>query len=111
MTCQCRAGLLVMRECGEPMVAACTVCGRAVCARHMSMGQTGAACAECAVMNPGYQETDETRMAETRAQYFGAPGTPQYGQANYFTGTDTAALSQGAVGRRRREDDDDAYSS
>jgi hypothetical protein len=112
MTCMCRAGLLVMRMCGEPMVAACTVCGKPVCQRHLAMGQAGAACAECAVMNPGFQETDETRMAETRAQYFGEPGTPQYGQGNYFTGTDAATLSQGVGQRRRRKDDeDDAYSS
>ncbi|MBF0565549.1 MAG: hypothetical protein HQK89_09925 [Nitrospirae bacterium] len=35
MTCKHKTGLLVLRDCGNPVVALCTECNKPVCSRHM----------------------------------------------------------------------------
>jgi len=48
--CAQRTGFLTLTTCGEPAVAACVMCGKAICAGHMESGPAGLLCPDCAVL-------------------------------------------------------------
>ncbi|MFN0106592.1 MAG: hypothetical protein ACKV2U_31420 [Bryobacteraceae bacterium] len=95
MICQWHMGLLVMRECGAPASSGCAMCGRQLCIAHTMMGRNGPACPQCASTNEGYEKTEDTEMASSREEYYrpygGAAG---YGQAGYFSDSDSAAMNR-----------------
>lgn len=45
--CAIWRGFFVLRACGRPAVAACAICGRAVCAEHVAVVGGLPRCAEC----------------------------------------------------------------
>lgn len=93
MTCQWQMGLLVMRECGAPAGAGCSLCGRQLCMTHTLMGQNGPACPQCASANQGYEANEDTELAGSREQYYQPyGGAAAFGRAGYFTPADSAAL-------------------
>jgi len=61
------------------------------------MGQGGIACPQCASGQAGYQQNEETELAEARGGYF-----QQYGKPGYFTKKDESSLNN-----KKREKDDD----
>ena len=104
MSCQWQRGLLVMQECGEPATGACGICGRMLCMAHTVPGANGMACPQCASQNEGYEETEDTEMAETRGEYYQRYGEgTQFGQPGFFTPSDSAALGSRGLPPVRRE--------
>lgn len=53
--CAQKSGFLTLFSCGDPVVAMCAKCGKAVCAAHLQPGST---CPDCAV--PGLSGSDIT---------------------------------------------------
>ncbi|MBI2689083.1 MAG: hypothetical protein HYX27_22495 [Acidobacteria bacterium] len=99
MSCEYQLGMLVMRECGAPASGACGMCGRQICPMHTMMGDAGPACPQCASQAAGYEDNDDTDIAETRGQYFTQyGGAAQFGQRGFFSSADSAAMSQRAFG-------------
>ena len=92
MTCQCPAGLLVLRECGEPAFGACGFCGRALCVMHQTPGPDGIACPECASTRQDYEETSESEAAATRKEYYDEYGSQQPQDPAMFSAADREAL-------------------
>jgi hypothetical protein len=45
--CACKRGFFSLRDCGEPIVATCTSCGRGVCAAHLSPSSGRSQCLDC----------------------------------------------------------------
>lgn len=109
MTCDWQMGLLVMRPCGAPASAGCSLCGRQLCMSHTVMGQNGPACPQCASVQDGYETTEDTELATSREQYyrpFGGAGG--FGRAGYFTAADSAAMNRpGLLPRRPARDEYD----
>jgi len=93
MICQWQSGLLVMRECGQPAMAGCSMCGRSICMAHSVPGPNGMACPQCASSAEGYEDTEDTEIAETRGQYAQQFGTG----AGYFTPADSSSLGRGGA--------------
>ena len=94
MSCGYQMGMLVLRECGSPATSACSLCGTPVCSAHTLMGSQGPACPQCASQSDGYEDTDDTEIAEARGQYFTQyGGASQFGSRGYFSGNDAAAMA------------------
>ncbi len=48
-TCRYKRGFLFLRDCAEPAVGACSICGRPICLAHQAPSTDGSmACLECA---------------------------------------------------------------
>lgn len=56
--CQAKKGLLFLRDCGGPAIAACHLCGRPVCSTHQVKDEKGSVCPECA------SQTDTTTIEQ-----------------------------------------------
>ena len=99
MSCQARAGLLVLRMCGEPAVGACGTCGRPLCLMHQVMGGMGMACPECAATQGDYETNEYAREAANRNDYYNSYGEPtEFGDESYFSEGDHDAVRRGVVG-------------
>ena len=107
MICDWQMGMLSMRPCGAPATGACGMCGRQLCMMHMSMGQSGPACPQCASTHEGYEQNEDTEMASSREEYYRPyGGTAGFGQAGYFSSSDSAAMKRPAVTPRRAKEND-----
>lgn len=89
MNCQHRMGLLILRECGEPVSGYCGSCGTALCAAHLG----GGICAVCSVTSGDRNENDWTREEGMRRDYYGS-----FGGAGYFNAADRESLRPSAWG-------------
>ncbi len=97
MTCQWQTGLLSPEPCGGLALGSCGSCGQSICMIHSSMGPSGTACPQCANMQPGYEQNEETEMAGARGSYY-----QQYGTSGYFSKND-----ESSVNPKKREKNDD----
>lgn len=111
MSCMWQTGLLTMRTCGAPAAGGCALCGLPLCMSHVVQGASGPACPGCASRNEGYEDTEDTEIADAREEYY-APygGAAAYGSPGFFSGSDSAAMgSPGSVlfaPRKGAEDED-----
>ncbi|HYS54727.1 MAG TPA: hypothetical protein VER58_13295 [Thermoanaerobaculia bacterium] len=62
-TCKAKRGFFSLRDCGEPIVKQCALCGRPMCSRHLSPASGFTRCLDC-----------DARQAEK--QVLGAPQQP-----------------------------------
>lgn len=71
-TCKHKTGLLVLRDCGNPVVALCTECNKPVCGRHMKYKDGNPMCPDCMA----------GRLTEEEAQQSGLGG--EYRRRNVY---------------------------
>ena len=95
MSCLAQAGLLILRACGQPAVSACSSCGIPLCAMHAMAGT----CPNCMVAGGHSADSEMTREAATRNQYYESYGKPtEFGGEGYFSEADSETLaSRGAL--------------
>lgn len=99
MSCQARAGLLVLRMCGEPAMGACGTCGRPLCMLHQVMGGAGMTCPECAALHGGSEDNEQAREAANRNDYYNSYGEPtEFGGDTYFSEGDHDAVRRSIAG-------------
>jgi hypothetical protein len=109
VSCQARAGLLVLRGCGSPAIGACASCGRGLCAMHM-LG--GGMCPDCSATQGANQDNEYTREAANRGAYYSEYGEPaEYGDEGFFNSGDSSGAVAGfaAMGRPMRLEEDEPY--
>lgn len=107
MNCQWQMGLLMMRPCDQPAVGSCGLCGRALCSAHAVPGPSGPACPQCAASHEGYDETEDTELAESRNAYYRPYGAVLgYGQAGFFSPLDSRAMNRPVAPVRHGQSDD-----
>ncbi len=91
--CQAKKGLLFLRDCGGPAIAACHLCGRPVCSAHQVKEEKGTVCPECA----SQAETTTTEQQDGTVTTTGQPNVvsrsryrrryySHYGYSPYFYG-------------------------
>ncbi|MEW6262545.1 MAG: hypothetical protein AB1641_05655 [Thermodesulfobacteriota bacterium] len=96
--CHAKKGLLFLRDCDAPAVAACAVCGRPICSAHQVPGPKGPQCPECLALEqktePG-AVTGAGRMnmvdrARYRHHYYDTYGylPYYYGWSHYYSDRD-----------------------
>ena len=87
MTCQAKAGFLLLRKCKNQEEESCQFCGKLLCREHALPVQAGGfACSEC------LQQHEPQQQNYTRTHhddYYGTHYTPYYG--NDFSDTDRNA--------------------
>ncbi len=95
--CKAKKGMLVLRECGEPATASCSMCGIPVCQKHVVPTEQGVACPECAAMKTKIPQGPQgvVGRARRRRSYYG-----HYGYSPYYYGY------HGYGGRHYWSDDD-----
>ncbi|MBN1106019.1 MAG: hypothetical protein JXL84_21595 [Deltaproteobacteria bacterium] len=94
-SCRARVGLLVLRVCGEPATAACTLCGLSLCSQHILIGQDGAPrCPSCALQDPDMASRPEFRRSRVRDEYYHDYGYEPHvlGGAGYYSAGDRASM-------------------
>ncbi len=94
MTCQAKAGLLVLRACGQPSVGACAKCTKPLCGEHIGSG----VCASCAI-ETGAPRDRLVEEEATRASYYrtygpSAAAAALFGGAAFFSARDAEAFTQ-----------------
>jgi len=65
--CAQRTGFLTLTTCGEPAVAACVRCGKAICAGHIHNTQSGFLCPDCAILG---LDADEASRRGLDSSYY-----------------------------------------
>ncbi|HOI15137.1 MAG TPA: hypothetical protein PK036_02235 [Geobacteraceae bacterium] len=83
--CAQRTGFLTLTTCGEPVAAACTRCGKAICAGHIHHTQSGILCPDCAVLG---LDADEASRRGLDSSYYrhsadSDTGMVTYGSSDY----------------------------
>lgn len=95
MSCQAQVGLLFLRVCAQPVVGACMSCGLPLCAYHLGTGS----CPSCQLAAGNPDDSEFTREAATRNQYYGTYGAgTQFGDDGYFNESDGESLRPGMMG-------------
>ncbi|MBN8730509.1 MAG: hypothetical protein J0L64_08220 [Acidobacteria bacterium] len=103
MSCMASAGLLVLRQCGQPAVGGCSQCGKSLCMMHMA----GGTCPECMAMGGQVDDSEAGREAASRNDYYNTyGGGEEYGSASYFSQGNRGAMGPGAAGFTSTGDDD-----
>ena len=72
--CQAKKGLMFLRDCGAPAIAACHLCGRPVCSAHQVKDEKGSICPECA--SQAETTTTEQQDGTTTTTTAGTTGIP-----------------------------------
>ena len=96
--CQCKSGFFALRDCGQPAVAACTVCQRAMCHTHSSVESQFTQCRDCWARNqqqaagadPRLQRRDDDGYDDGwaynyRHRYYSAGYSPVYSGRHYHS--------------------------
>lgn len=98
--CRAKVGLLVLRDCGNPAVAECPGCGKAVCAEHIVAAPGGTMCPECAARDPLAPSAGAVGRARTRRDYYDDYGYEPYyyGGPGYFSRRDYETMEERAKG-------------
>lgn len=106
MSCGARAGLLVLRACGQPAMGFCGSCGTPLCAIHIGGGM----CPDCMVVSGNAHGSEDAQHAAARNDYYNSYGPQQqFGDSNYFSSGDRAAVAGGAAAFGPAGDDYDAF--
>ena len=72
--CRSKKGLLFLRDCKEPAVDMCSICGRPICSIHSMNGPRGITCPECMA----HQSQDERTAARKFASSSWSKGVRRY---------------------------------
>ena len=88
--CQCKSGFFALRDCGQPAVAQCEACSRAMCHTHAAVESRFTQCRDC--WAKANQSADPTQRAGTydddwaqsyRSRYYAAGYAPIYTGTHY----------------------------
>ena len=93
MRCEERSGFLFAHECDRPVAWSCASCGKAICAEHTRMTETGYGCISC--VRTQNQQADEQQKEQQQQ----ADGT-QTTNDPYFYADDDYDSSWDASDRR-----------
>jgi hypothetical protein len=73
MGCQERSGFLFAHECDRPVAWSCATCGKAICAEHTRMTESGYGCISCVRLQNTQTEQDREQQQAQNQQ--GTAGT------------------------------------
>jgi len=77
--CGAKKGLLVLRECGEPAIGACSGCSAQICQKHQVINQQGAVlCPDCAANDQSLAPQGHVGRSRRRSYYYGHYGYPYH---------------------------------
>ena len=88
--CQCKSGFFALRDCGQPAVAQCEACSRAMCHAHAAVESRFTQCRDC--WAKANQSADPAQRAGTyddawaqsyRSRYYAAGYAPIYTGTHY----------------------------
>ena len=83
LKCQIKRGFFVLRDCGKPAVATCSVCGRSVCAEHQIKWLASAMCVDCNARRSEADTEPEDIYTHRHWHYQHNDYPPIYGGSNY----------------------------
>jgi hypothetical protein len=93
--CHAKKGLLFLRDCGDPAVDACSLCGRPVCHIHRIVDAQGVLCPECHGRDADDDDDDDMDedapdKSRVRNRYYDRFNyTPYYyGDSHYYSDRD-----------------------
>jgi hypothetical protein len=96
-TCQCKVGLLILRDCEASAKSVCAKCKRLICARHTVASQALTLCPECALQQvehaPAAEEAGQRRAYYHRHDYHPI----YYGHTHYFTDYDARPFESAPI--------------
>ncbi len=78
--CAQRTGFLTLTTCGEPVAAACAMCGKAICAGHIHHTQSGILCPDCAALG---LDADEASRRGLDSSYYRRSADSDTGMVTY----------------------------
>jgi hypothetical protein len=117
MNCECKTGFFSLRDCGQPAMAQCQSCSRAMCHAHAAAESRFAECRDCwarRVQDGDPRMVDRNRnydddwAAGYRSRYYAAGYTPIYAGTHYHHYYDRYDTRSFAHSDRDFVDDDDA---
>lgn len=88
--CQCKSGFFALRDCGQPAVAQCATCSRAMCHTHAAVESRFTQCRDCwAKANQSADPAQRTGAYDDdwaqsyRSRYYAAGYAPIYTGTHY----------------------------
>jgi hypothetical protein len=91
--CAIKRGFFILRDCGKPATAVCSVCNRSICQEHLMPDQMQPLCYDCYARQPNYsgaapsdQEQWQQRHSvyRYRHNFYNSYGYRPYYQGSYY---------------------------
>lgn len=86
--CGQRTGFLTLQTCGNPVVAACVRCGKAICGGHVHPDPSGPCCPDCAVIGLDADEASRRGLDSSYHRY----STQHDGGSTFYSYSDYASF-------------------
>ena len=105
--CRSKVGLLCLRDCNQPAVGTCEVCGRPICRDHQAFAAGKLTCPECAAGKKDAKDKGQVRWHRRRARYYHGYGYQPYyfGCHYYYSDHDYRSFDPGEAVQHEPADD------